>query len=168
MDWAEFVDEDVERQLVAWRRHLHAHPELSFKEYETTAFIADLLTQWHVPFERPLETGVVAKIVGRKPGPTVAIRCDIDALPIEEENQGDYVSTVPGVMHACGHDGHTAVQLGLAKILSGMTDEISGEVRLLFQPAEEVVESGAKHLSRPAFSTASNGSWASTCGAVST
>jgi len=146
VDWTEFVDDDVDRQLVAWRRHLHAHPELSFKEYETTAFIAGLLTEWGVPFERPLETGVIGKIVGAKPGPTIAIRCDIDALPIEEENKTDYVSTVPGVMHACGHDGHTAVQLGLAKILSGLTDQISGEIRLFFQPAEEVVGSGAKHF----------------------
>src|ERR1051325_7307586 len=110
------------------------------------AFIATLLGEWKVPFERPLETGVIGKIVGAKPGPTIAIRCDIDALPITEENQTDYTSTAPGRMHACGHDDHTAIQLGLAKILSGLTDQISGEIRLLFQPAEELVESGARHF----------------------
>jgi amidohydrolase len=146
VDWHEYVDEDVERELVGWRRYLHAHPELGFQEYETTAYIANLLTEWNVPFERPLETGVIGRIVGAKPGPTIAIRCDIDALPITEENKTDYASTVPGRMHACGHDGHTAIQLGLAKILSGLTDQISGEIRLLFQPAEELVESGARHF----------------------
>jgi amidohydrolase len=146
VDWHEYVDDDLESELVGWRRHLHAHPELAFQEYKTTEFIEGLLGEWSVPFERPLETGVIARIVGTKPGPTIAIRCDIDALPITEENQTDYVSTVPGRMHACGHDGHTAIQLGLAKILSGLTDQISGEIRLLFQPAEEVVESGARHF----------------------
>src|SRR2546427_587241 len=146
MDWAEYVDEDVEKQLVGWRRHLHAHPELSFQEYETSDLIAGLLGDWGVAFERPLDTGVIGKIVGRKPGPTIAVRCDIDALPITEENDIDYVSTIPGRMHACGHDGHTAIQLALTKILSGLTDEVCGEIRLLFQPAEEVVESGARHF----------------------
>ncbi len=146
MDWIERVDEDLEQQLVLWRRHLHAHPELSFQEHETTALIADLLQQWDIPFERPLATGVVAKIHGAKPGPTVAVRCDIDALPIQEENAFDFASTTPGHMHACGHDGHTAILLGLAKILSDVRNEIHGEIRLLFQPAEEVVESGARHF----------------------
>jgi amidohydrolase len=146
MDWVEQVDDDIEQQLILWRRHLHAHPELSFQEHETTALIADLLQQWDIPFERPLETGVVATIRGSLPGPTVVVRCDIDALPIDEENTFDFKSTIAGRMHACGHDGHTAVQLGLAKIISGLRDEIHGEVRLFFQPAEEVIESGARHF----------------------
>jgi len=146
MDWVEHVDDDIEQQLILWRRHLHAHPELSFQEYETTALIMDLLQQWDIPFERPLDTGVVATIKGSKPGPTIVVRCDIDALPIDEENTFDFKSTVAGRMHACGHDGHTAVQLGLAKIVSGLREEIHGEVRLFFQPAEEVIESGARHF----------------------
>ena len=146
MDWTERVDDDLLAQLTEWRRHLHANPELSFQEHETTAFISDLLTSWNIPHERPLETGVVAHIKGSKPGPTVAIRCDIDALPITEENDFEFVSTRPGVMHACGHDGHTAILLGVAKVLAEVSSEIQGEVRLLFQPAEEVVASGARHF----------------------
>ena len=146
MDWTERVDDDLVAQLTEWRRHLHENPELSFQEYETTEFISDLLTSWNIPHERPLETGVVAHIKGSKPGPTVAIRCDIDALPIAEENQFEFASRKPGVMHACGHDGHTAILLGVAKILGEVSNEIQGEVRLVFQPAEEVVASGAKHL----------------------
>ncbi|MHB8614017.1 MAG: M20 metallopeptidase family protein [Candidatus Dormibacteraceae bacterium] len=146
MDWVERVDGDIEQQLILWRRHLHAHPELSFQEHQTTALIVDLLQQWDIPFERPLETGVVAKIRGSKPGPTVVVRCDIDALPIDEENTFEFRSTVAGRMHACGHDGHTAIQLGLARIVSELRDEIHGEVRLIFQPAEEVIESGARHF----------------------
>ena len=146
MDWAERVDDDMSDQLTTWRRHLHAHPELGFQEHETTAFIADLLQQWDVPFERPLATGLVASIRGKRPGPTIAVRCDIDALPIHEENNVDYRSTIPGRMHACGHDGHTAIQLGLTKILSELRTEVRGEIRLLFQPAEEVIESGARHF----------------------
>lgn len=146
MDWTERVDDEVEQQLVIWRRHLHANPELSFQEHETTALIVDLLKKWDVPFERPLQTGVVGTIRGTKPGPTVAVRCDIDALPILEENDFDFASTTAGTMHACGHDGHTAIQLGLAMILSELRNEIHGEIRLLFQPAEEVIESGARHF----------------------
>jgi amidohydrolase len=146
MDWSERVDEDVEKQLTIWRRHLHAHPELGFEEHQTTALIVDLLQQWDIPFERPLETGVVARIRGSKPGPTIAVRCDIDALPIQEENTFEFASTSVGRMHACGHDGHTAIQLGLAKIVGDLRSEMHGEIRLFFQPAEEVIESGARHF----------------------
>jgi amidohydrolase len=146
MDWAEYADADAEQDLVRWRRHLHQHPELSFEEFETSAFVARQLEEWGIPYERPLPTGVVGHVQGRHPGPTVAVRCDLDALPIEEENSFDFRSSVPGRMHACGHDGHTAILLGLARTLSGLRDEIHGEVRLLFQPAEEVLESGARHM----------------------
>lgn len=146
MDWAERIDEDLEHQIIAWRRHLHANPELSFQEHETTRLITGLMHEWGIPMERPLETGVVARVKGGKAGPTIAVRCDIDALPIQEENAFDFVSTRPGVMHACGHDGHTAILLGLAKVLSEIRPELCGEVRLLFQPAEEVLESGARHF----------------------
>jgi amidohydrolase len=146
MDWAEYADADAEQDLVRWRRHLHQHPELSFEEFETSAFVARHLEDWGIPYERPLATGLVGHVQGRHPGPTVAVRCDLDALPIEEENTFDFRSRVPGRMHACGHDGHTAILLGLARTLSGLRDEIHGEVRLLFQPAEEVLESGARHM----------------------
>lgn len=146
MDWSENVDEEIEQQLVLWRRHLHAHPELSFEEFETTALIVGLLDDWGVEYERPLPTGVVARIRGSRPGPTVAVRCDIDALPIQEENTFEFASQISGRMHACGHDGHTAVQLGLVKIMNELRNEIHGEIRFLFQPAEEVVASGARHF----------------------
>jgi amidohydrolase len=146
MDWSEHVDEELEGDLVQWRRHLHAHPELSFEEYETTEFVTKLLDEWRIPYERPMPTGVIGHIRGRHPGPTVAVRCDLDALPIDEQNSFEYRSKVPGKMHACGHDGHTAILLGLARTLNDLSEEIHGEVRLVFQPAEEVLESGARHL----------------------
>jgi len=95
---------------------------------------------------RPTATSVVARLVGAGPGRTLAIRADMDALPIEEENDFEFASRNPGVMHACGHDGHTAVLLGTAKILSGMRDKISGEVRFLFQHAEELYPGGAEEM----------------------
>src|SRR3982074_3518856 len=146
MDWAEQVDEETERDLVGWRRHLHENPELSFQEFETTTFVAGSLDEWGIPYDRPLPTGLVGHVTGRHPGPTVAVRCDLDALPIEEENTFEFKSRVSGKMHACGHDGHTAILLGLARTLSELRDEIHGEVRLLFQPAEEVIESGARQM----------------------
>jgi amidohydrolase len=146
MDWAEHVDEDTERDLVRWRRHLHENPELSFQEFETTTFVAGSLDEWGIPYDRLLPTGLVGHVVGRHPGPTVAVRCDLDALPIEEENTFEFKSRVSGKMHACGHDGHTSILLGLARTLSELRDEIHGEVRLLFQPAEEVIESGARQM----------------------
>lgn len=146
MDWSEHVDEELEQQLTLWRRHLHAHPELSFQEVATTALIVDLLDQWGVEYERPLSTGVIATLRGRRPGPTLAVRCDIDALPIREENTFEFASTNDGCMHACGHDGHTAIQLGLVKVMRELKDEIHGGIRFFFQPAEEVIGSGARHF----------------------
>src|ERR1700674_1138443 len=146
MDWAERVDDDTEADLVRWRRYLHQRPELSFEEFETTKYVAGMLDEWGIPYERPMPTGLVAHIQGKHPGPTVAYRCDLDALPIEEQNAFDFRSGTAGKMHACGHDGHTAILLGLARTLNGLRDEIHGEVRLLFQPAEEVGDSGARHL----------------------
>src|SRR5215472_12118647 len=146
MDWAEYVDDDTEADLVRWRRHLHESPELSFEEFETTEYVAGMLDQWGIPYDRPLPTGLVGHLHGKHPGPTVAFRCDLDGLPIDEQNGFDFRSRAPGKMHACGHDGHTAILLGLARTLNGLRDEVQGEVRLLFQPAEEVLESGARHM----------------------
>ncbi|MFE5700333.1 M20 family metallopeptidase [Rhodococcus koreensis] len=130
----------------SWRRHLHAHPELGFQEHRTAAFIRSLLDEWQLPYTTPLETATVVSVRGDIDGPVLLIRADIDALPIQEENRTSYASTRPGVMHACGHDGHTAILLGIAKWLSRCGSAFRGEVRLLFQPAEEPVPSGAPAL----------------------
>jgi amidohydrolase len=140
--------EEVSEEVVAWRRYLHRNPELSFQEEETARFVYETLQTFGNTLElsRPTPTSVVARLIGAKPGPTLAIRADIDALPIEEENDFEFVSRNPGVMHACGHDGHTAMLLGTAKILSEMRDRIRGEVRFLFQHAEELYPGGAQQM----------------------
>lgn len=139
------LDAALVQDLVDWRRHLHSHPELSHEEFETTKFIADLLTSFGLQPERPLKTGVVARI-GAGRGPVLALRADIDALPILQDSTLKFASRYPGRTHACGHDGHTAILLAVAKVLSQCVDELPGEVRLLFQPAEEVIDGGAARL----------------------
>jgi amidohydrolase len=131
--------------MTEWRRHLHIHPELSFEEYETTAWLAARMEEWGIAYSRPTPTGLVGVIEGRRPGRTVAVRADIDALPIVEETGLPFASTRPGVMHACGHDGHTAILLGLAQFLSRHRD-FAGRVKLLFQPAEEKAPGGAQQF----------------------
>jgi amidohydrolase len=140
--------EDVTPEVVRWRRHLHRNPELSFHEEETARFVYETLRSFGDDLElsRPTPTSVVARLIGARPGRTVAIRADMDALPIEEENDFEFVSRTPGVMHACGHDGHTAILLGTAKILSSMKEGINGEVRFLFQHAEELYPGGAQQM----------------------
>lgn len=137
------VDSALLEDMRGWRRHLHAHPELGYEEHETTAFIRSLLDEWGIPYDAPLPTATVAHVRGDIPGPVLIVRADIDALPIQEENEVAYASTRPNVMHACGHDGHTAILLGLAKVLSQRSDPLRGEIRLLFQPAEEPADPGA-------------------------
>jgi len=133
-------------QVVAYRRHLHQNPELSFVEYQTSAYIKSQLQLMDIPFEEVLTTGVVAWVEGKVSQSTKAIvlRADIDALPIKEENKLDFSSQADGVMHACGHDFHTANLLGVAHILKSLVHEFSGRVLLLFQPAEERIPGGAK------------------------
>ncbi|MFZ5815711.1 MAG: M20 metallopeptidase family protein [Bacillota bacterium] len=131
------------RDLTEWRRHLHANPEVSFQEYETTEWIARRMEEWGIPYTRPTPTGLVGMIEGRRPGKTIAVRADIDALPIAEENDFPFASTRPGAMHACGHDGHTAILLGLSRFFS-QNREFAGRIKLLFQPAEELPPGGAK------------------------
>ncbi len=131
------------------RRYLHQHPELSFHEHKTAAFIAD----YQHKLGNKVETGVggggvVAVLEGKKPGPRVALRADFDALPIQEENEIPYKSLVPGVMHACGHDGHTASLLALAKALNSMQSEIRGNIVFIHQHAEEIVPGGAQAMIR--------------------
>ena len=127
---------NAHQEMVQWRRYLHENPEITWQEYETTEWIARWLDQWNVPYIRPAATGLVGIITGNRPGPTVAVRADIDALPIHEENTFSFASKRPGAMHACGHDGHTASLLGLTRFLSQNRD-FPGTVKLLFQPAEE-------------------------------
>ncbi len=129
------------------RRYLHAHPELSYQEFETSKFVQQQLIALNIPFEVKATTGVVGLLKGKNPGKrVVALRADMDALPIIEENEVAYKSTVPGVMHACGHDAHTACLLGAAKILSGLKDSWEGTVKLIFQPGEEKNPGGASLL----------------------
>ncbi len=132
--------------VVAYRRHLHQNPELSFQEYETSVYIKKQLQLLGIPCEEVAVTGVVGVIEGKKQGlhKTIVLRADIDALPIKEENETTFVSQTEGVMHACGHDFHTANLLGVARILQQLTYAFSGKVLLLFQPAEERVPGGAK------------------------
>lgn len=130
---------------VAVRRHIHAHPELSYEEYETAKYVADQLRQMGLdPVEGVAETGVIAMIEGKNPGSrVVALRADMDALPIVEANDVPYKSTNEGVMHACGHDVHTSSLLGAARILNEIRDEFEGSVKLVFQPGEEKNPGGA-------------------------
>jgi amidohydrolase len=131
-------------EVVAYRRHLHANPELSFKEFETSAFVKSKLTEWGIPFEGIANTGVVGLITGDLPSDQIiALRGDMDALPILEVNDKPYISKNPGVMHACGHDVHTSSLLGAAYILNSMKAEFGGTIKLIFQPGEEVLPGGA-------------------------
>src|SRR6056297_1734613 len=126
-------------EMAAWRRHIHARPELGLDCHETARFVTDRLREFGIAQieEGIARSGVVAVIEGRGgPGPTIGLRADMDALPIDEATGVDYASNVPGVMHACGHDGHTAMLLGAAKYLAE-TRNFRGRVALIFQPAEE-------------------------------
>jgi amidohydrolase len=131
-------------EVVGYRRHLHANPELSFKEFETSAFVKSKLEEWGIPYEGIANTGVVGLITGDLPSDQIiALRGDMDALPINEANDKPYISKNPGVMHACGHDVHTSSLLGAAYILNSMKAEFGGTIKLIFQPGEEVLPGGA-------------------------
>ncbi|WP_281503684.1 M20 family metallopeptidase [Ectobacillus sp. JY-23] len=137
----------TKEQLVAWRRYLHMNPELSFQEENTSQFVYETLQSFpHVEVTRPTRYSVMGRLIGAKPGPVLAIRADMDALAIQEENDFAFVSQKPGVMHACGHDGHTAMLLGAAQELAYRRDELQGEVRFLFQHAEEEFPGGAQEM----------------------
>jgi amidohydrolase len=134
---SDLVTPELERRAIAWRRHLHAHPELSFEEVETSRYVEETLRSFDgLEVARPTPTGVVATLRGGRPGRVLALRADIDALPIQEETGLEFASTRPGRMHACGHDGHTAMLLAAAKALVARRHELAGEVRLVFQHAE--------------------------------
>jgi amidohydrolase len=132
-------------EIIENRRHLHAHPELSFEEFATSDYIVSKLKEYHIPFSQGMvKTGIVALIEGKNPSKkTIALRADIDALPIIETNDVPYKSTHSGVMHACGHDVHTSSLLGTARILNTLKNEFEGTVKLIFQPGEEKLPGGA-------------------------
>lgn len=128
---------EFKEELIAIRRELHKIPETDFVEFKTSAFIQKKLSEYNIPFEIKAKTGVCALIKGEKPGKTVLLRADMDGLPIKEESGVDFTSEHEGFMHACGHDIHTACLLGAAKILNEKKSEICGNIKLIFQPAEE-------------------------------
>jgi amidohydrolase len=133
--------QNLQDSIIADRRHLHQNPELSFMEYDTSAYIQGRLQSMNIPFTVMAETGVVA-LIG-KGMPCIALRADIDALPISEETGLEFRSQKQGIMHACGHDAHTAMLLGAAQILKKNEDKLKGTVKLIFQPGEEKVPGGA-------------------------
>lgn len=138
---------DYNNEFIEVRHHIHAHPELSYQEFETSKFVQDKLKGWGIPFEIKATTGVVGLIKGKNPDKKIiALRADMDALPIKEENDVSYKSTRDGVMHACGHDVHTTCLLGAAKILNELKEEWEGTVKLIFQPGEEKNPGGASIL----------------------
>lgn len=138
---------DVHDEVIRWRRHIHANPDLSFQEKATADFIArELANLPELRISRPLENSVVAVLQGEKPGPMWALRADIDALPLQEESGEAFSSTKPGVMHACGHDAHTAMLMGAAKVLCHLRSQLCGSIKFIFQPAEEVPPGGAREL----------------------
>lgn len=136
-------------QVISWRRQLHQKPEVAFHEHETARFIRGVLESiGGLEISRPTDTSVMARLCTGHPGPVIAVRADIDALPIHEENDVEYRSQSDGTMHACGHDGHTAIALGLATVLAHHREQLRGEIRFLFQHAEELSPGGAEEMVR--------------------
>lgn len=134
-------------EMVKIRRYLHQYPELSFQEYKTAAYIADFYENLGIPYQTGVGgNGVVATLTGAKPGKTIALRADFDALPIQDEKDVLYKSKVDGVMHACGHDGHTATLLSLAKVMKNYQEELPGTIVFIHQHAEEYAPGGAKPM----------------------
>ena len=132
-------------KMVSWREYLHAHPELSFQEFSTSEFIVSKLEELGIPYQHGIAgTGIVALIKGQNPEKyCIALRADMDALPIQEENEVTYKSKKTGVMHACGHDVHITCLLGAALVLNHLKNKFEGTIKLIFQPAEERLPGGA-------------------------
>lgn len=134
-------------EMVQIRRYLHQYPEVSFHEYETAKYIQNFYRKLQLPYRANVGgNGVVARLHGAKPGKTIALRADFDALPIQDEKDVPYRSQVPGVMHACAHDGHTAMLLVLAKVLTQFRDQLAGDIVFIHQHAEELAPGGAKAM----------------------
>ncbi|HZW71456.1 MAG TPA: M20 family metallopeptidase [Hanamia sp.] len=143
------IAEQIHHEVILDRRHLHSNPELSFHEFETRDYIASRLSDMGIEFQKMANTGLVALIKGDLPSRKVmALRADIDALPISEANDVSYKSKKAGIMHACGHDAHTSSLLGTAKILLELKKEFGGTVKLIFQPSEEKYPGGANKMIR--------------------
>jgi amidohydrolase len=140
--------ESIFDEVVSIRRYLHENPELSFKEHKTSAYIKSVLSAWNIPFTEGIaDTGIVVLLKGNNPNlKTIALRADFDALPIVEENEVDYCSVNNGIMHACGHDAHTASLLGTVNILNTLKAEWEGNIKFIFQPAEEMLPGGAQQM----------------------
>lgn len=139
--------DSYENELKEFRHHFHEHPELSFEEYETASFIRENLKQMGVELQDGITgTSTVGILKGSEPGPCIAFRADIDALPVDEDNNLPYKSKTPGIMHACGHDTHAACLLTFAKLLSSHRELVRGTVKFIFQAAEEKLPGGAKAL----------------------
>lgn len=132
-------------EVISFRRHLHQHPELSFQEFKTAEYVCSILDKYNIPYTKGIvKTGIIAIIEGKNPNKkTILLRADLDALPIEEQNNVEYKSQNVGVMHACGHDVHTASVLGTAIILNQLKHEFEGTVKIMFQPGEEVLPGGS-------------------------
>lgn len=146
-DKISLLAKEIHANVVENRRHLHANPELSFHEYQTSAYVAQKLDELGIKYQKMANTGLVAMIKGEKPSDAVvALRADMDALPIVEANEVPYKSKNAGVMHACGHDAHTSSLLGTAKILTELKNEFGGTIKLIFQPAEEKLPGGASMM----------------------
>lgn len=145
MDTIKALSESITEEVISMRRHIHQHPELSFEEYNTSAFVCSVLEKHHIEYTSGIvKTGIVALIRGKNPElKTILLRADLDALPIEEKNEVSYKSQNSGVMHACGHDVHTASVLGTAIILNQLKDQFEGTVKIMFQPGEEVLPGGS-------------------------
>ena len=141
-------DAALRDSLVALRRDLHAHPEVGFREVETSRRLRNWLEGRGFTPTSMAGTGLMVEVVGERPGPTVAYRADMDALPIQEATEVPFRSETPGVMHACGHDAHMAIGCGVAALAAERRDEIAGTVRVIFQPAEEIAPSGAPAMIR--------------------
>ncbi|MDE2858556.1 MAG: M20 family metallopeptidase [Chloroflexota bacterium] len=138
--------EALRDELIDRRRDFHRHPELAYQEHRTAGIVAEELNNLGLEVQTGVgKTGVIGILEGANDGPTILYRADMDALPIQEENQAEYVSQAAGVMHACGHDGHTAIALGIAKLLTNHRERLGGRVKFVFQPAEEV-GSGASSM----------------------
>lgn len=144
---AQLVNKEVESNILEWRHHIHQYPERSFHEVVTARYVDSLLTSFgNIEVSRPTPTSVLGILHGTRPGKTVAFRADMDALPVQEETGLSFTSVVPGVSHACGHDTHTAMLLGTAKVLSHKQKDIHGTVYFLFQHAEEEGTGGAQEI----------------------
>lgn len=138
--------EDLTSQIIQWRRDFHRYPEVAFEELKTSSVIRDFLESLGMPVITFAKTGLRGVLEGKPGGRTVALRADIDALPLKEEGDKEYISQNPEAAHACGHDGHMAILMGVAKLLSQRTDSFQGKVVFLFQPSEERIPGGAKQM----------------------